>query len=57
MLNNEYMTYSDLSHVSAGLYTSPESELLDLKAEKSFCQSGQLGNVGEVDPGQDEWFN
>lgn len=38
-------------------YLNPEVQLLDLETEMNFCQSGELGGVGEGDPGQDEWFN
>lgn len=51
------MTYKDLQFHLRVLYSRPESEILDLEAEKSFLESGQLGGVGEGDPGQDEWFN
>jgi hypothetical protein len=51
------MIYKDLQFHPRGLYTQPESELLDLETEDSFLESGQLGGVGEGDPGEDEWFN
>ncbi len=38
-------------------YSSPEAELIFLDPEENFLESGQLGNVGEGDPGEDEWFN
>jgi hypothetical protein len=38
-------------------YGSPEVELIFLDPEENFLESGQLGNVGEGDPGEDEWFN
>ena len=37
--------------------SSPEAELIFLDPEENFLESGQLGNVGEGDPGEDEWFN
>ncbi len=51
------MIYKDLQFHPRGLYTQPESELLDLETEDSFLESGQLGGVGEGDHGEDEWFN
>ena len=38
-------------------YSRPGAELIFLKSEKNFLESGQLGNVGEGDAGEDEWFN
>ena len=38
-------------------YCRPEVEQIILKSENNFLESGQLGNVGEGDPGADEWFN
>ena len=57
MQSNKNMIYKDLQFPPQELYTRPESEILNLEAEDSFLESGQLGNVGEGDPGQDEWFN
>ena len=57
MQSSKNMTYKDLQFHLRVLYSRPESEILDLEAEKSFLESGQLGGVGEGDPGQDEWFN
>ena len=57
MQNSKNMIYKDLQSTPQGLYTQPEAELLDLEAEDSFLESGQLGGVGEGDPGEDEWFN
>ena len=38
-------------------YSRPEAEIILLDPEENFLESGQLGNVGEGDPGEDEWFN
>ena len=38
-------------------YIRPETEIFFLESEKNFLESGQLGNVGEGNAGEDEWFN
>ena len=38
-------------------YCRPEAEPIFLTFEENFLESGQLGNVGEGDPVEDEWFN
>ena len=51
------MIYKEFPRKDTAAYSRPEVHLLDLESEENFCQSGELGGVGEGDPGQDEWFN
>lgn len=51
------MIQKSLEMKALASYCSPEAELIFLDPEENFLESGQLGNVGEGDPGEDEWFN
>lgn len=51
------MIQKTLKMKDSASYCRPEVEIIFLKSEKTFLESGQLGNVGEGDAGEDEWFN
>lgn len=51
------MIHKTLEMKTFASYDCPEAEVIFLDPEENFLESGQLGNVGEGDPGEDEWFN